>query len=153
MHMINSECQCRDAGARTDKMDYDSTRGWAVHPLGPHANSLLTCTENRGKTNPGLSDLFTSSSPCNTRVPDSGAPSSEGQKNAPPALFVKELLLRPLSTSPEVACEPTRRVRKRLRRTADGVDRRSRACSSSLLSVSTIGIGLPSAYVSWTKRV
>lgn len=116
---------------------------------GNRAANRLTLTEKRGKRKPNLRDFLTSSSPWRTRVPGSGAPSSDGQKNPLPTLSRNTLLLRPvLSALSRVAWDPTRRTRTRCSRTAEGVARRSRACSSLALSVRVMGIGLPSAYES-----
>lgn len=146
----------RTHGCTRDKQHIGIGRMWphrwevgVCRRCGYIAANKLTLTEKRGKRKPSLRDFLTSSSPWRTREPGSGAPSSDGQKNALPTLSRNTLLLRPvLSGLSRVAWEPTRRTRTRWSRTAEGVARRSRACSSPVLRASVMGMGLPSAYES-----
>lgn len=102
---------------------------------------------NLGKTKPGFTFFPTSISPCSTRLPSTGAPSSLGHQNALLRCSGNVLLLRRGADS-SVASDPMAIVRVRNTVVAEGCESRSIACESGHVRVSKRGIGEPRAYES-----
>ena len=109
--------------------------------------SAHTRIVNLGKTNPGLTFFPTSISPCSTRLPSTGAPSSLGHQKALLRCSGNVLLLRRGAES-FVASDPMAIVRVRNTVEADGWESKSIACASGHVSVRRRGIGEPKAYES-----